>query len=36
MITDPQELYRFLATTGIEVAGLVFAREKFVNVKALF
>jgi hypothetical protein len=25
MITDPQELYRFLATPGIEVAAMVFA-----------
>jgi hypothetical protein len=27
MITDPQELYRFLATSGIEVAALVFASD---------
>jgi hypothetical protein len=30
MNTDPQELYRFLATPGIEVAALVFASDKVV------
>jgi hypothetical protein len=30
MITDPQELYRFLAKPGIEVAALVFASDKIV------
>jgi hypothetical protein len=30
MITEPQELYRFLATPGIEVAALVFASDDFV------
>jgi hypothetical protein len=30
MITDPQELYRFLATPGIQVAGLVFASDDVV------
>jgi hypothetical protein len=30
MITDPQELYRFLATRGIEVAALVFAGDEVV------
>jgi hypothetical protein len=30
MITDPQELYRFLATSGIEVAALVFANDDIV------
>ena len=27
MITDPQKIYRFLATPGIEVANLVFASD---------
>jgi hypothetical protein len=30
MITDPHELYRFLATSGIEVAALVFASDDIV------
>jgi hypothetical protein len=30
MITDPQELYGFLATPGIEVAALVFASDEVV------
>jgi hypothetical protein len=30
MITDPKELYRFLATPGIEVAALVFASDEVV------
>jgi hypothetical protein len=30
MITDPQELYKFLATPGIEVAALVFASDNVV------
>jgi hypothetical protein len=30
MISDPQDLYRFLATPGIEVANLLFASDKFV------
>jgi len=30
IITDPQELYRFLATPGIEVANLVFASDDVV------
>jgi hypothetical protein len=30
MITEPQEPYRFLATPGIEVAGLVFASNDVV------
>jgi hypothetical protein len=30
MITDPQELYRFLAIPGIEVAALVFASDDVV------
>jgi hypothetical protein len=28
MITDPQELYRFLAKPGIEIAALVFASDE--------
>jgi hypothetical protein len=27
MITDPQEVYRFLSTPGIEVVNLIFARD---------
>ena len=27
MITDPQEIYRFLANPGIELANLVFASD---------
>ena len=30
MISDPQELYRFLATPGIEVANLMFASDEVV------
>jgi hypothetical protein len=30
MTTDPQELYRFLATPGVEVAALVFASNEVV------
>jgi len=30
MITDPQEIYRFLATPGIEVANMVFASDDLV------
>ena len=30
MISDPQELYRFLATPGIEVAALMFASDDVV------
>jgi hypothetical protein len=30
MITDPQELYRFLAKPGFEVAALVFASDEVV------
>jgi hypothetical protein len=30
MITDPQELYRFLAMPGIELAALVFASDDVV------
>jgi len=30
MITDPQELYRFLAIPGIEVSNLVFASDDVV------
>ena len=32
MIPDPQELYRFLATTGIEVTNLLFAGDEMVWV----
>ena len=30
LISDPQELYRFLSTPGIEVAALVFASDDVV------
>jgi hypothetical protein len=30
MITDPHELYRFLATPRIEIAALVFASDEVV------
>jgi hypothetical protein len=30
LIKDPHELYRFLATPGIEVANLVFASDEMV------
>jgi hypothetical protein len=30
MISDPQELYRFLATPGIEVGNLLFASDAFI------
>ena len=32
MISDPQELYRFLATPGIEVANMMFASDDVVCV----
>jgi hypothetical protein len=30
MISDPLELFRFLATSGVEVANLLFASDEFV------
>jgi hypothetical protein len=30
MITDPQELYRFLASPGVEVGALVFDSDEVV------
>jgi hypothetical protein len=32
MITDPQEMYRFLATPGVEVTNLLFASDDVVWV----
>ena len=29
MIADPQKLFRFLATSGIEMTNLLFAAEEF-------
>jgi hypothetical protein len=36
MISDPQELYRFLSTPGIEVANLLFASDAVVSVSWLY